>query len=253
MVKVILDERPRTPRRTAPSWPPGWRRSARLVADADLDDLAAPLRYPPRPDRAGGTGFRDGTGRDGDHPHRGVAAACRRPSPNGWGTCSTSSPDGWIAPAAAGSNPATSTRCDWPGWPRRHRTSSRVAGREMVAGAHALAELPDEITTPGPRPDPGAADQLRQSGDLAVPTAPASMRPWQQLDLLVAIDFCAAREPSARALAAARGALAGTRGPAGVHQQHARRAVSSSSAAGPSSRRRRPSRSGGSSSTSRWP
>jgi formate dehydrogenase len=27
---------------------------------------------------------------------------------------------------------------------------SRVAGREMVAGAHALAELPDEITTPGP-------------------------------------------------------------------------------------------------------
>src|ERR1700712_866482 len=26
---------------------------------------------------------------------------------------------------------------------------SRVAGREMVAGAHALAELPDEITTPG--------------------------------------------------------------------------------------------------------
>ncbi|MGV0745551.1 molybdopterin-containing oxidoreductase family protein [Mycolicibacterium sp. XJ870] len=27
---------------------------------------------------------------------------------------------------------------------------SRLAGREMVAGAHALAELPDEISTPGP-------------------------------------------------------------------------------------------------------
>ena len=26
---------------------------------------------------------------------------------------------------------------------------SRVLGREMVAGAHALGELPDEITTPG--------------------------------------------------------------------------------------------------------
>jgi formate dehydrogenase len=27
---------------------------------------------------------------------------------------------------------------------------SRLRGNDLVAGAHALAELPDEITTPGP-------------------------------------------------------------------------------------------------------
>ena len=43
---------------------------------------------------------------------------------------------------------------------------SRLLGREMVAGAHALSELPDEITTPGLGPDPRDGDQLWQPGGL---------------------------------------------------------------------------------------
>lgn len=65
---------------------------------------------------------------------------------------------------------------------------SRVAGREMVAGAHALAELPDEILTPGP-------GQIRalviNSGNPVIsgPDGARLDRALQRLDLLVAIDF----------------------------------------------------------------
>lgn len=65
---------------------------------------------------------------------------------------------------------------------------SRLAGREMVAGAHALAELPDEITTPG-------RGQIRamliNSGNPVV-SGPDGARldaALAGLDLLVAIDL----------------------------------------------------------------
>jgi formate dehydrogenase len=65
---------------------------------------------------------------------------------------------------------------------------SRLAGREMVAGAHALSELPDEITTPG-------AGQIRafviNCGNPVVsgPDGAKLDEAFAQLDLLVAIDL----------------------------------------------------------------
>ncbi len=66
--------------------------------------------------------------------------------------------------------------------------TSRLLGREMVAGAHALSELPDEITTPGP-------GQIRamviNCGNPVVsgPDGGKLDKALEQLDLLVAIDF----------------------------------------------------------------
>lgn len=65
---------------------------------------------------------------------------------------------------------------------------SRVAGRPMVSGAHALAELPDEITTPG-------RGQIRalliDCGNPVVsgPDGAKLDRALASLDLLVVIDF----------------------------------------------------------------
>jgi formate dehydrogenase len=65
---------------------------------------------------------------------------------------------------------------------------SRLRGRDLVAGAHALAELPDEITTPGP-------GQIRamviNCGNPVVsgPNGAALDSALAQLDLLVAIDL----------------------------------------------------------------
>lgn len=70
--------------------------------------------------------------------------------------------------------------------PTKHR--SRVHGRNTVAGHHALSELPDEITTPG-------YGQLRamvlNCGNPVVsgPDGAKLDRAFEQLDLLVAIDF----------------------------------------------------------------
>lgn len=65
---------------------------------------------------------------------------------------------------------------------------SRIAKRPMVSGAHALAELPDEISTPGP-------GQIRalliDCGNPVVsgPDGAKLDRALASLDLLVAIDF----------------------------------------------------------------
>ncbi len=70
--------------------------------------------------------------------------------------------------------------------PPKH--TSRVHGRDLVAGAHALAELPDEITTPGP-------GQIRamviNCGNPVVsgPNGAKLDSALAQLDLLVAIDL----------------------------------------------------------------
>ena len=66
--------------------------------------------------------------------------------------------------------------------------TSRVQKRELVAGAHALAELPDEITTPGP-------GQIRamviNCGNPVVsgPDGSKLDKAFAELDLLVAIDL----------------------------------------------------------------
>ncbi|MGE2736691.1 molybdopterin-containing oxidoreductase family protein [Mycolicibacterium vaccae] len=65
---------------------------------------------------------------------------------------------------------------------------SRLRGRDLIAGAHALSELPDEITTPG-------HGQIRalviNSGNpvVAGPDGAKLDHALAQLDLLVAIDF----------------------------------------------------------------
>lgn len=65
---------------------------------------------------------------------------------------------------------------------------SRLRGRDMVAGAHALSELPDEITTPG-------RGQIRamviNSGNPVIsgPDGAKLDRALASLELLVAIDF----------------------------------------------------------------
>ena len=65
---------------------------------------------------------------------------------------------------------------------------SRLAGRDMVAGAHALSELPDEITTPG-------RGQIRamliNCGNPVIsgPDGAKLDRAFEQLDLLVVIDL----------------------------------------------------------------
>ena len=65
---------------------------------------------------------------------------------------------------------------------------SRVAGREMVAGAHALAELPDEILTPGP----GRIRAMLVNCGNPVVSGPDGAKlddALAQLDLLVVIDL----------------------------------------------------------------
>ena len=114
--------------------------------------------------------------------------------------------------------------CGWPPGQGADRTRAGCRGRDMVAGAHALSELPDEITTPGP-------GQIRamviNCGNPVVsgPDGSETRRGLRTTRPVGGHRLRAARKPPARALAAARRALAGTRRPAGIHQQHARRAV----------------------------
>jgi formate dehydrogenase len=65
---------------------------------------------------------------------------------------------------------------------------SRVAGRDMVAGAHALAELPDEITTPGP----GQIKAMLINCGNPVISGPSGAKlddALAQLELLVVVDL----------------------------------------------------------------
>jgi formate dehydrogenase len=65
---------------------------------------------------------------------------------------------------------------------------SRLRGRQMVAGAHALSELPDEITTAGP----GRIRAMVINCGNPVVSGPDGRKldhAFEQLDLLVAIDF----------------------------------------------------------------
>ena len=65
---------------------------------------------------------------------------------------------------------------------------SRLTGRGMVAGAHALSDLPAEITTPGPG---RIRAMVLNAGNPVIsgPDGAALDRAFADLDLLVAIDF----------------------------------------------------------------
>jgi formate dehydrogenase len=65
---------------------------------------------------------------------------------------------------------------------------SRLRGRDMIAGAHGLAELPEEITTPG---DGQIRALVINSGNPVVsgPDGAKLDAALEQLDLLVAVDF----------------------------------------------------------------
>lgn len=71
---------------------------------------------------------------------------------------------------------------------RPNRTPSRVRGLPTVAGAHSLAELADEITTPG---DGQVRALLMVAGNPVVsgPDGQALDRALAQLELLVAVDL----------------------------------------------------------------
>src|SRR5689334_5932196 len=102
--------------------------------------------------------------------------------------CSMSSPAGWTGREAVGSNPVTSMRCGCPGLAKPPSHKSRLRGSDLVAGAHALAELPDEITTPGP----GQIRAMVINCGNPVVSGPHGAKldaALAQLDLLVAIDL----------------------------------------------------------------
>lgn len=186
MVKVILDEG-RQHRGDCADLATGVPALARLVSEADLDDLAARCGI----DR----GVIECTARDFAAARTAMAVTRTGVSQHAAGAVGE-----WLGHVL---NVITG-RMDRPGGRRFEpgyfdalklaalaKTKphvSRVAGRDMVAGAHALAELPDEITTPG-------RGQIRamliNCGNPVVsgPDGTRLDRALAQLDLLVVIDL----------------------------------------------------------------
>jgi formate dehydrogenase len=186
MVKVILDERLEHAQdcRDLATGVDGLRQ---LVAEADLDDLAARCDVP-----------RDVI----EHLARDFAAARRAMviTRTGISMHVTGTIGEWLGHVLnviTGRMDRPGGRRFEPGYVDALRMAdlakssdhkSRVQKREMVAGAHALAELPDEITTPG-------QGQLRavviNCGNPVV-SGPDGARldaALEELDLLVVIDF----------------------------------------------------------------
>ncbi|WP_085085934.1 molybdopterin-containing oxidoreductase family protein [Mycolicibacter senuensis] len=186
MVKVILDEG-REHRRDCADLATGVPELRRLAAGADLDDLA---------DRCGiDRDLIERTARDFAAAGGAMVVTRTGVSQHAAGTVGE-----WLGQVL---NVITG-RMDRPGGRRFEpgyfdalklaelaKTKphvSRVAGREMVAGAHALAELPDEITTPGRGQIKG---MLINCGNPVVsgPDGAKLDKALAQLDLLVAIDL----------------------------------------------------------------
>ncbi|CAJ1506120.1 molybdopterin-dependent oxidoreductase [[Mycobacterium] kokjensenii] len=186
MVKVILDEGLQH-RQDCAELATGVGELQRLVADADLDDLAARCGI----DRE----LIERTARDFAAARGAMVVTRTGVSQHEAGTVGE-----WLGHVL---NVITG-RMDRPGGRRFEpgyfdalklaelaKTEphlSRVAGRPMVAGAHALAELPDEITTPG-RGQIKA--MLINCGNPVIsgPDGGKLDRALAQLDLLVVIDL----------------------------------------------------------------
>ncbi|MEV3902061.1 molybdopterin-dependent oxidoreductase [Mycobacterium sp. NPDC050551] len=186
LVKVILDEGLEH-RRDCADLATGVDELRRLVADADLDDLAI---------RCGIERSRIvGTARDFAAARGAMVVTRTGISLHAAGTVGE-----WLGQVL---NVITG-RMDRPGGRRfepgyfdalklaelakTKPHTSRVAGREMVAGAHGLAELPDEITTPGPGQ---IKAMLINCGNPVVsgPDGGKLDEALAQLDLLVVIDL----------------------------------------------------------------
>jgi formate dehydrogenase len=185
MTKVILDERIEHADATALGT--GIEELRALVATADLDDLAARCDIPVTTIASVARDFATSAAamvvtRTGVSLHAGGTIA-------EW--------LGQVLNVITGRMDAPGGRRFEPGYVDTLRLAdlaktaphlSRVAGRPMVAGAHALAELPDEITTPGP----GQIRALVINSGNPVVSGPDGARldaALAQLDLLVAIDF----------------------------------------------------------------
>ncbi|WP_081282337.1 molybdopterin-containing oxidoreductase family protein [Mycobacterium asiaticum] len=186
MVKIILDERLEHPADCAQltSGMPGLQA---LVAEAELDDLARRCDIPRSQIEAIARSF--ATARS--------AMAVTRTGVSLHVSGTVGEWLGHVLNVITGRMDRPGGRRFEPGYidalklaaaakPSAHR--SRLTGRPMVAGAHALSELPAEITTPGP-------GQIRalviNCGNPVVsgPNGAALDRALGQLDLLVAIDF----------------------------------------------------------------
>ncbi|KUH73804.1 formate dehydrogenase [Mycolicibacterium novocastrense] len=186
MVKVILDERLEH-RQDCAELATGVDDLRALVADADLDDLAARCDVPRDQIERVARDFAAARGamvvtRTGVSLHMAGTVA-------EW--------LGHVLNVITGRMDRPGGRRFEPGYVDAIRMSamvrakphySRLLGREMVAGAHALSELPDEITTPG-------HGQIRalliNCGNPVVsgPDGDKLDRALADLDLLVAIDF----------------------------------------------------------------
>ncbi|OBF37396.1 formate dehydrogenase [Mycobacterium sp. ACS1612] len=186
MVKVILDERLEH-RQDCTELATGVDDLRSLVADADLDDLAARCEIP----RA----QIEGVARDFAAARGAMVVTRTGVSLHLAGTVAEWL--GHVLNVITGRMDRPGGRRFEPGYVDAIRLSgmvkatdhtSRVAGRPMVAGAHALSELPDEITIPGPGQ---IKAMLINCGNPVVsgPDGAKLDKALAQLDLLVAMDF----------------------------------------------------------------
>ncbi|MGV0794798.1 molybdopterin-containing oxidoreductase family protein [Mycolicibacterium sp. XJ1819] len=185
MVKVILDEGLEH-RQDCVELATGVDALRALVADADLDDLAARCDIPRERIESVARGFA-------------AARAAMVVTRTGVSMHVAGTIGEWLGHALnviTGRMDRPGGRRFEPGYVDALRLSAikakphanRLSGREMVANAHALSELPDEITTPG-------SGQIRalviNCGNPVVsgPDGAKLDEALAQLDLLVAIDF----------------------------------------------------------------
>ena len=186
MVKVILDEGLEH-RRDCAELATGVPDLRRLVADADLDDLAARCDIP--------RGQIEQVAREFAAARGAMAITRTGISLHLAGTIGEWL--GHVLNVITGRMDRPGGRRFEPGYVDTLRLAdlaktkphkSRLLGRDMVAGAHGLSELPAEITTPG-------RGQIRamviNSGNPVVsgPDGAKLDKALEQLDLLVAIDF----------------------------------------------------------------
>ena len=186
MVKVILDEG-REHTADCADLATGVDDLRRLVADADLDDLAARCDIP----RAGSK-----TSHAISPPRRAAMVVTRTGvSLHAAGTVAE-----WLGhvlnvitgrmdrPGGRRFEPGYVDTLRLAGLAKTPPHTSRLTGRGLVAGAHALADLPDEIVTPGR----GRIRAMVINSGNPVVSGPDGARldaALGQLDLLVAIDF----------------------------------------------------------------
>lgn len=186
MVKVVLDEGLEH-RQDCTELATGTEELRGLVAEADLDDLAARCDIP----RA----RIEQVARDFAAPRAAMVVTRTGVSMHLAGTVAEWL--GHVLNVITGRMDRPGGRRYEPGYVDAIRMSamvkakphhSRLLGREMVAGAHALSELPDEITTPGR----GQIRAMVINCGNPVVSGPDGARldnALAQLDLLVAIDF----------------------------------------------------------------